>query len=249
LNEALDALTHVSDDVADQMIPVGIGEHVAVEIARLHEADTLQTSQPPINFNQDLAGAKLVGRWKSGTRLDLAPDKDTGDNPNLDNTFGFHNKDAHGKVIGQDGDGIRCPRFAHIRKVYPRGDGFGDEIRRILRRGIPFGKPFHPGAGPGFEATDERGLLFMAFMTSIEDQFEFLQQVWVNPPSFPEENAGHDPLIGLSENSTITIHHEQPNKAKVTKAVDFPCFVQTTGAVYAFAPSLQTLSDLANAKL
>ena len=37
LNKALDALAHVSDDIGNQMLPVGLRHHVAVEIARLHE--------------------------------------------------------------------------------------------------------------------------------------------------------------------------------------------------------------------
>lgn len=201
--------------------------------------DSLQAAQPSVTIAQDLMGAKLVGRWPSGTPLDLAPTQDVGNV--APNNFQFAN----------DSSGFRCPRFAHIRKVYPRDDqGFSDGQRRILRRGIPFGQPFDPSAGPGGGENDERGLLFMAFMADIENQFEFLQSVWVNSPGFPDGSAGHDPVIGVpSGEGTVTFHHAGPNNADVTVPLGCSQFVQTTGAVYAFAPSLPTLNELANGKL
>src|SRR5260370_12538490 len=42
LNEALDPLAHVSDDIGDQVLPVRLREHLAVEIARLHEVVVLR---------------------------------------------------------------------------------------------------------------------------------------------------------------------------------------------------------------
>lgn len=217
--------------------------------------DTLQTSHPSMMIPQDLVKAKLVGRWPSGAPLDLAPTTDTG---NDSNNFRFIDKDAHGNVIKdssgnpvRDPQGLRCPRFAHIRKVYPRDDaGFADGQHRILRRGIPFGKPFNPSAGPGSGENDERGLLFMAFMSSIENQFEFLQSLWVNSPFFPDGDAGHDPIIAaVSDNDALTFHHADGSGSALTKSCGFPQFVHTTGAVYAFAPSLTTLNNLANGKL
>lgn len=201
--------------------------------------DSLQAAHPSVSITQDLMSAKLVGRWQSGTPLDLAPTQDSGNVP--PNTFKFANDDK----------GFRCPRFAHIRKVYPRDDqGFADARHRIIRRGIPFGQPFDPSSGPGGGANDERGLLFIAFMADIENQFEFLQQFWVNSATFPDGSAGHDPVIGaVSGDGNITFHHAGANNTDVTVPLGFPQFVQATGAVYAFAPSLPALNDLANGKL
>jgi Dyp-type peroxidase family len=192
-------------------------------------------------ISPDLLAAKLVGRWRSGTPIDLAPnsdDRDTRD-PATDNDFRFNDPGVPGS---KDPEGLRCPRFAHIRKVYPRDHGFGDFQRRIMRRGIPFGQPFDPSAGRGQGVDGERGLLFVAYMASIEDQFEFLQSVWANPSGFPEFDSGPDPVIGQSgESSNNTL--KLPGTANTP--LHFERFVNTTGAAYAFAPSISTLRRIA----
>src|SRR6202043_1808032 len=83
----------------------------------------------------ELLAARMVGRWRSGAPLELAP---LDDKPSLaaddrrDNDFGF----------GDDPDQRKCPYAAHIRKVYPRDDapsGAAEAQRhRIIRQGIPF---------------------------------------------------------------------------------------------------------------
>ena len=204
----------------------------------IEQMGNLQAAQPSVTISQDLMGAKLVGRWASGTPVDLAPTQDSGNVSS--NNFEFAN----------DGSGQRCPLFAHIRKVYPRSDQETAAHHRILRRGIPFGQPFDPSGGPGGGVNDERGLLFIAFMADIENQFEFLQTAWVNSPFFPDGSTGHDPVIGVpSGDGNIRFHHAGANNADLTVPLGAPQFVQTTGAVYAFAPSLPTLSELANGKL
>jgi len=201
----------------------------------------------------DLLAAALVGRWRSGTPLDLAPAEDNRSirDPRDDNNFAFLDKDAGGNpavdASGQpirDPSGHRCPRFAHIRKVYPRDDAhFQDERRRLLRRGIPYGLPFDPAAGRGHGVDAERGLVFVAFMASIEEQFEFLQQSWANSADFPDGTAGPDPIIGIASAATapVLLHRD----AQPDQTLPLESFVDTTGAVYAFAPSLPTLRQLA----
>jgi deferrochelatase/peroxidase EfeB len=143
-----------------------------------------------------------------------------------------------------DPDGHKTPRFAHIRKVYPRdaqppGEPAA-ERRRIIRRGIPFGSPFDPGSGRGEGVDAERGLVFAAFMASIENQFEFLQQAWANSADFPEMTAGADPVIGTDSPVTLVRTDHPP------AMMSFNRFVRTEGALYAFAPSTSTLQVLAN---
>lgn len=199
-------------------------------------------------MTEDLLAAKLVGRWRSGTPLDLSPDKDnsTGiDDGN--NNFEFKEKDANGvETDERDQKGLRCPRFAHIRKVYPRdNDSFIDEQRRIMRRGIPFGLAFKPAAGRGFGVDAERGLLFAAYMSSIEDQFEFVQTRWVNDVDFPDSNnpPGPDPIIGVGQPNPAPNRLRRDGRPDLE--LDFKRFVNTTGAVYAFTPSISTLTMLA----
>ena len=126
----------------------------------------------------DKLGAKVVGRWRSGTPLAQAPDRDNRSARRAieDNNFTYDD----------DPDGIKTPRFAHIRKVYPRDDRFDDNEHRIIRRGIPFGRPFDPAGGRGHGVDSDRGLLFLAYMASIENQFEFIQRVWANSGTFQQ---------------------------------------------------------------
>lgn len=181
-------------------------------------------------MKEDLLAAKLVGRWRSGTPLAQAPVRDNRSIRNRQNDNDFEYTD--------DPDGHKTPRFAHIRKMYPRGESF-DEDRRIIRRGIPFGKPFDPAAGRGHGVDADRGLLFIAYMQSIEAKFEFLQNSWANNPGFLQPNDGPDPVIGTAK-APVTLKRENiPDHT-----LDFRRFVHTTGAVYSFAPSLTTLKKL-----
>jgi Dyp-type peroxidase family len=99
------------------------------------------------------------------------------------------------------------------------------QTHRLLRRGIPWGEASNSSPGnPSRDARDNRpttkalgegrGLLFLAYQTSIVDQFEFVIQNWVNNPDFKElkspaptdpptpifkaktQVGGHDPIIG-----------------------------------------------------
>ena len=85
------------------------------------------------------------------------------------------------------------PLNSHIRKVQPRRkkpDLFGvdDLDRRFLRRPYPF-----------FDGLDENGnsingLQFIAFMKSIQQQFEHVVNMWQLNKNFPIEGAGIDAL-------------------------------------------------------
>ncbi|GAA0449361.1 hypothetical protein Ade02nite_58310 [Paractinoplanes deccanensis] len=184
------------------------------------------------------AAAKALGRSLDGTPLE------PGATPQDQNDFSY----------GSDESGRHTPLYAHIRKMNPRADDvFRDRGHKMLRRGITF--------GPAFDRENpddrERGILFNAYMASIEDQFEFLLRHWANDPKFPTStlNAygrsladrdrvdGLDPVVGLSERQA----RERLPKEVVDRIPRqaFGGFVTTTGAVYAFAPSLPALSLLA----
>jgi Dyp-type peroxidase family len=169
---------------------------------------------------------KAIGRNKDGTPI--APPQGS-EGPN---DFTYAN----------DALGVATPRFAHARTMYPRDDvQFHDRRRRILRRGIPFGEPLAEGA----VADDgvERGLLFNAYMASVDEQFEFLMRNWASssaslpPPSRVAD--GPDPLVGASLEECRL---RRRNQASIP--VKFERLVKTTGAVYAFAPSIATLGKL-----
>lgn len=85
------------------------------------------------------------------------------------------------------------PLNAHIRKVQPRRPnldlfGVNDLERRFLRRPYPF-----------FDGVDEKGnsingLHFIAFMKSIQRQFEHVTNMWQMNPNFPVAGTGIDAL-------------------------------------------------------
>ena len=131
-----------------------------------------------------LLGARLVGRWKSGAPLALTPSQDDttlGADPNQNNNFDF--SDDQGER--------RCPYAAHIRKTNPRADfdqgGLSQEQavdpRRVIRAGF-VGPEVSPTEQSANTTSQERGLMFVCYQTSIPDQFEFLQISWANKPNF-----------------------------------------------------------------
>ena len=160
----------------------------------------------------------LVGRWPSGAPLMRAP---TADDPALagdefaNNHFLFDDDTRPSPlrpIPGYPGDnfprakadilGPVCPHFAHIRKTNPRdsatdlGKPHDTLLRMILRRGIAFGAPFVGVNGPRPSCwRQERGLMFLCYGATIEDQFEFLTRRWSNSPIQPNV-GGHDPMIG-----------------------------------------------------
>jgi deferrochelatase/peroxidase EfeB len=192
----------------------------------------------------DRLGAKLVGRWRSGTPLANAPlsDRRSARSKSSDNDFNYDN----------DPDGIKTPRFAHIRKVYPRGpqteERFGSEQHRIMRRGIPYGLQFDPAGGRGHGVDAERGLVFNMFCARIENQFEFLQRTWANNPDFPETGDGRDPVIGTTPDGSaapVTLKEQgQPDEV-----LNLRRFVATRGSLYALAVSRPGLKALASGKV
>ena len=100
----------------------------------------------------------------------------------------------------------------------------------------------------GGDKIGDRGLLFLAYQTSIERQFEFLTNLWVNNPDFSDAGNGHDPILGQSQDPTtrdrsIVIQAENPaNSATVKLPKDW---VIPTGGGYFFTPSIQGLKHLA----
>jgi Dyp-type peroxidase family len=197
--------------------------------------------------------AKAIGRHPNGCPLAPEADCDPEDkNPNKKTLNDFD--------YSQDVEGVHTPLFAHIRKVNPRDNDVYYRAHRLLRRGIPFDDT----KADRDEATD-LGMLFNAFMASIEDQFEFIQRSWANSPRSPRGTAdGPDALIGKGgtrrvlrlQDTTSTLQssddHKQDTGAVYTPPrltehqLDFGQFVHTTGAVYAFAPSIEALKLLAD---
>jgi len=196
----------------------------------------------------DLFGAKLMGRYRSGAPLEgagnAADDPGTADPALLDKTR------INAFEYSTDPEGTQVPRAAHIRKAYPRdqqppGEAESDR-RRILRRGIPFGRSFHHGGRPGspYDAEPEfphdRGMCFVCYQGSIRDQFEFILRSYMNHDSFPKPGDGVDPV---ASHSSPARSFGLPGGA--IDPVSLPKqWVTATAGEYFFAPSISALELL-----
>lgn len=186
------------------------------------EANRIQAQWPELT--SDHLQALMVGRWPMGTLVSSSQTSDPGRSPD-ENNFDF----------SDDGDGLRCPFGAHIRKVNPR-NGPKDVVNvpRFLRRGIPFGPRFEENPSA------ERGLLFISFQTSIVDTFEFVTAKWMNVPEKPGPNGGHDMLVGRSNTARrLTI---KSSNGPIEVSDGGQQWITPTGGAYLFAPSRSGLS-------
>ena len=88
---------------------------------------------------RELLAAKLVGRWRSGAPLTLAPDVDDpalGADPQRNNDFNYAN----------DPRGRQVPFGSHIRRMNPRDTELTRltdvNLHRLIRRGTTYGPPY-----------------------------------------------------------------------------------------------------------
>jgi len=189
---------------------------------------------------RELLAAKLVGRWRSGAPLTLAPEADNpalGADPQRNNDFNY----AH------DARGRQVPLGCHIRRMNPRDTELARltdvRIHRIIRRGTTYGPPYDPNALSA-EADDvPRGAYFLFISAKAMATIEFLQQEWINDGNFIGAGNERDPIIGLQqEGATFTIPKE-PVRRRVHGIETFNVL---RGGEYFFMPSLSALRWIGN---
>lgn len=182
---------------------------------------------------QELIAAKLMGRWRSGAPLVLAPDKDDpalGADPQRNNNFNYKQMDPHGYAV---------PLGSHIRRMNPRDTAANMNRRRMIRRGGTYGPPL-PEEAP--EDGIERGIAAFIICASLIRQFEFAQNVWVNDRNFHELGNERDPVCG---NQDGTLEYKIPKRPIRKKITGLPAFTTVRGGAYFFLPGLQALRYLA----
>ncbi|GAA3163120.1 MULTISPECIES: Dyp-type peroxidase [Streptomyces] len=182
--------------------------------------------------DEELIAAKIMGRWRSGAPLALAPqtdDPDLGADPERRNTFLYRNDDPAG---------FTTPGGSHIRRANPRDAAVAGEVRlhRMIRRGAVYGPPLPEGLLADDGA--DRGLMFAFVGSHLGRQFEFVQTQWLNDGVFFGADDAKDPVTGAHDGSAgFTV----PRRPLRRRLAPLPRFVVTRGGEYCFLPSLTAL--------
>jgi Dyp-type peroxidase family len=193
----------------------------------------------PPELGPALAGARMVGRWKSGAPIEVTPIKDDpvlADDPKRNNNFDFG---------GDNQD--KCPFAAHIRKANPRADlktlG-GTLIHRIWRQGIPFGPEVTEEEHTHHKTAHSRGLYFVCYQSNIEQGFNFVQKAWSNTETFPPKGllfkSGFDPIMGLNGRNPRNMFDSKAAGKDLKLPINW---VVPKGGEYFFAPSIKALGE------
>src|SRR5688572_21583184 len=190
---------------------------------------------------QELVAAKLMGRWRSGAPLVLAPEHDDpalGADMQRNNDFEY---------AAQDPQGLACPLGAHIRRANPRDalntQGISTVRRhRILQAGTLYGPPLPEGAP---DDGVDRGIMFLCVGASIRRQFEFVHNVWMNDGVFVGLGSAKDPITGAHDAADFMVI---PNKPIRRRIQGLPRFVRMRGGEYFFLPSLAALGFIVGAE-
>jgi len=183
---------------------------------------------------RELAAAKLMGRWRSGAPLVLAPERDDpelGGDPKRTNDFSYREQDPHGYA---------APLGSHIRRMNPRDTAPNVNRRRMIRRGGVYG-PALPEGAP--EDGVERGIAAFVICASLIRQFEFAQNVWVNDRNFQELGNERDPFVGNQDGTLDFTVPKRPIRKRIT---GLPAFTTLRGGAYFFLPGMGALRALAS---
>jgi Dyp-type peroxidase family len=189
---------------------------------------------------RELLAAKLVGRWRSGAPLTLAPDRDDpalGADPTRNNDFNY----------GDDPHGLQVPLGSHMRRMNPRDTEMAlladVNIHRIIRRSTTFGVPYDPTALSPEDDEVPRGLFFLFLSAKAMATMEFLQREWVNNGNFMSLGDERDPNVGLQEEGAAFTIPRDPVRRRVRGIETFSVL---RGGEYFFLPSLSALRWLGN---
>lgn len=214
--------------------------------------------------------AKMVGRWPDGVPLSKAPTLDQWKQQR--DEIGKLSPPERKKALtdftyGDDPAGRTCPLTSHIRRTNTRdsldpraldkdpamhGGSVLNNRRRILRRGLPYGK-----SGPDTKDEDDHGIVMLVVCADLFRQFEFVQQQWINYGLDARSGGDACPIVGNHSQGADTEDAEArrrngPKAKFVIPAPEgsdhppfivegIPQFVETRGGDYFFAPSLTAL--------
>jgi deferrochelatase/peroxidase EfeB len=220
---------------------------IMVQDVRAFE-DFLSRSADRTGMDRELVAAKLMGRWRNGSPLVLCPETPDPHHPipsEAINRYDYAPGPGHAAFY-DDSEGLRCPIGAHTRRLNPRGALVVGKphTHRLIRRGMPFGPPFHPD-----EPDDgkQRGLVGYFICGDFETQFEFILRAWGNRDFASYGIRGTtDPFVGRQRASggVFTIRTAGTDDPVVLS--DLPQLVETSTEVYCFIPGIGGLRYLAS---
>jgi deferrochelatase/peroxidase EfeB len=235
-------------------LPPALGDNASYAAFRILRQDVHAFEQFLVHrghrwqLDPELVAAKLVGRWRNGTPLTLAPGTAQPDPPIGEahlNDFDYAPAPGH-TTFYDDVDGRRCPIGAHIRRLNPRGSLVMGQphSRRLVRRSMPYGPPLDPGAP---DDGVERGLIGLFVCGDLDLQYEFILRVWAN-----EDISTHglrdtrDPLLGAQPaiGGQFVVRTDDSRDPIVLTGL--PRLIQTRGSVYCFIPGIGGLRYLAS---
>ncbi len=208
---------------------------------------------------KELLAAKFSGRWRdNGAPLVHTPDNES--KAEWDKKFAAADVSTQKNMLtdftyNDDIDGAKCPLSAHTRRINPRGSleyGVKDAFntpgalvnrRRILRRGLPYGKVKDQTSDGG-----NHGIIFMALNADIKRQFEFIQQQWINYANDFKQGNDKEVLLGnhSAKDPGKVVFEVEPGSGKPPHFVNnIPRLVETRGGDYFFIPSITALKMIA----
>lgn len=206
--------------------------------------------------------AKMAGRWTDGVPLSAAPtyadwkrfnEEYPPDDLHRVRNDGERQRRLVDFTFRDDEAGTKCPATSHLRRTNTRdmldpratnpkpSSRLGSTLnnrRRILRRGLPYGRPGRDNP--------EQGIVMLAVCSSLQRQFEFVQQQWLNYGL--DSNAGNDtcPLIGNHDaDAKFVIPADADSGNPPFIATGLKQWVQTRGGDYFFMPSMTALRMIA----
>lgn len=221
----------------------------------------MRVMEVPFEEALETLRAKMVGRWSSGIPLIKCPTYaearamearlptlSAAEREALFSDFSY----------ASDPDGTKCPLTSHLRRGNARdmldpelrarrgtGPTASDEPahlvdsalnkrRRILRRGLPYGRAQWEDA----DDSAEHGIIFMAICSSLFRQFEFVQQQWMNYGL--DFDAGNErcPITGNHSHGRFVIPVEEASGKAPFICDKLEPFVETRGGEYFFLPGL-----------
>ncbi|HMI89430.1 MAG TPA: hypothetical protein VK550_35390 [Polyangiaceae bacterium] len=236
--------------------PAGLGQNGSFLVMRQIEQDVcgfwqfVRDKAHKLDVSPVLLASKMVGRWPNGAPLVHAPREETA---------GLEQFDSFGYAV-RDPDGHACPFGAHIRRANPRdtlvtGERESVQItktHRLIRRGRSYGEPIHEPLDPSVflpkldalasAVAGERGLHFLCFNTSIQRQFEFVQQTWINSPKFRGHHDSSDPITSPFDGGAF----EMPGIPAQRRVTDMKSFIRVRGGAYFFMPGIRALRTIAD---